>query len=311
MIKRTRLVVATITLATLAATGTAAAAGPAPTPGAAKSGSATVKVDGRSRAGADADFAAIAAKLGVTTERLDAALVAAKTSLANSAGVTPDAFIAAVAANLGLPIPQVQDALQPMVSEPAPDGDNQGKLDSMGTKARDGSQNSLDEKSRGAADADLAAIAAKLGVTTERLDAALVAAKTSLANSAGVTPDAFIAAVAANLGLPIPQVQDALQPMVSEPAPAGDDQGKLNSMDKKALDGPQDSPFTTDAAAASLAAALGVDQAKAKAALATVVAWGRVDPTSKAFGDIAASLGVTSDQLNTALSDLKRSLNEG
>ncbi|SIS23941.1 hypothetical protein SAMN05421833_1491, partial [Microbispora rosea] len=124
-------------------------------------------------------------------------------------------------------------------------------------------------------------------------------------------PDAFIAAVAANLGLPIPQVQDALQPMVSEPAPAGDDQGKLNSMDKKALDGPQDSPFTTDAAAASLAAALGVDQAKAKAALATVVAWGRVDPTSKAFGDIAASLGVTSDQLNTALSDLKRSLNEG
>ncbi len=218
MMKRTRLVVATVTLATLAATGTAAAAAaaaaadPAPTPGASKSGSATVKVDGKSRAGADADFAAIAAKLGVTTERLDAALVAAKTSLANSADVTPEAFVSTVAANLGLPVSQVQEALGPMVAEPAP---------------------------------------------------------------------------------------------------GRDDRGKLDSMNEKALDGPQDSPFTTDAAAASVAAALGVDQAKAKAALATVVAWGRVDPTSKAFGDLAASLGVSSDQLNAALSDLKRSLIKG
>ncbi|WP_285784191.1 hypothetical protein [Microbispora sp. NBRC 16548] len=311
--KRTRLVVATVTLATLAATGTAAAAAaadPAPTPGAAKSDSATVKVDGKSRAGANADFAAMAAKLGVTTERLDAALVAAKTSLANSADVTPEAFVSAVATNLGLPVSQVQDALEPMVAEPAPGRDDQGKLDGMDKKALEGPQNSSD-KPRAGADADLAAIAAKLGVTTERLDAALVAAKTSLADSAGVTPEAFVSAVATNLGLPVSQVQDALEPMVAKPAPGRDDQGKLDSMDKKALDGPQDSPFTTDAAAASVAAALGVDQAKAKAALATVVAWGRVDPTSKAFGDIAASLGVISDQLNAALSDLKRSLIKG
>ncbi|MEV1201521.1 hypothetical protein [Microbispora rosea] len=203
---------AAVTLVTLAATGTAAAAGPAPTPGAVQSGCAPVKPGGRPEAGTDADLAAIAAKLGVTTERLDAALVAAKTSLANSASVTPDAFIAAVATNLGLPIPQVQDALQPMVAEPAPDDDNQGKLDSMGTKARDGSP---------------------------------------------------------------------------------------------------DSPFTTDAASASLAAALGVDQAKAEAALAAVVALGRVCPESKAFGDIAASLGVGSDQLDAALRELKRSLSQG
>ncbi|MEU7882222.1 hypothetical protein [Microbispora bryophytorum] len=216
MMKRTRLVVATVTLATLAATGTAAAADPAPTPGAAKSDSAPVKVDGKSRAGADADFAAIAAKLGVTTERLNAAMVAAKTSLADSADVTPEAFVSAVAANLGLPVAQVQDALGPMVAAPAP---------------------------------------------------------------------------------------------------RRDDQGKRGCMNEKALDGPQDSPFTTDAAAASVAAALGVDQAKAKAALAAVMALGsgsgRVDPTSKAFADIAASLGVTSDQLNAALSDLKRSLSKG
>ncbi|MBP2705037.1 hypothetical protein JOL79_14570 [Microbispora sp. RL4-1S] len=315
MMKRTRLVVATATLATLAATGTAAAAGPAPTPGDAKSDSATVKVDRTSKGAADAELAAIAAKLGVTTDRLTAALMAAKTSLANSTGITPDAFAAAVANNLGLPIPQVQDALQPMVAEPAPAGDNQGKPDGMDKKGMDGPQKPPDGKSKGAADAELAAIAAKLGVTTDRLTAALMAAKTSLANSAGITPDAFAAAVADNLGLPIPQVQDALQPTVAEPAPAGDNQGKLDGMDKKGVDGPQNSPFTTDAAAASVAAALGVDQAKAKAALAAVVALGsdsgRVDPTSTAFGDIAASLGVTSDQLNTALSDLKRSLSGG
>ncbi|MEV4296752.1 hypothetical protein [Microbispora rosea] len=302
---------AAVTLVTLAATGTAAAAGPAPTPGAVKSGCATVKPGGRPEAGTDADLAAIAAKLGVTTERLDAALVAAKTSLVNSSGVTPDAFITAVATNLGLPIPQVQDALQPMVAEPAPTGDDQGKLNSMDKKGVDGPQKPLAGKPRGAADADLAAIAAKLGVTTERLDAALVAAKTSLANSAGVTPDAFIAAVATNLGLPIPQVQDALQPMVAEPAPDGDNQGKLDSMGTKARDGSPDWPFTTDAASASLAAALGVDQAKAEAALAAVVALGRVCPESKAFDDIAASLGVGSDQLDAALGELKRSLSQG
>ncbi|WP_030509712.1 hypothetical protein [Microbispora rosea] len=306
MMKRTRLVVAAVTLVTLAATGTAAAAGPAPTPGAVQSGCAPLKPGGRPEAGTDADLAAIAAKLGVTTERLDAALVAAKTSLANSASVTPDAFIAAVATNLGLPIPQVQDALQPMVAEPAPTGDDQGKLNSMDKKGVDGPQKPLEGKPRGAADADLAAIAAKLGVTTERLDAALVAAKT-----ADLPPESFVSTVAATLGLPVSQVQDALGPMVDEPAPDGDNQGKLDSMGTKARDGSPDSPFTTDAASASLAAALGVDQAKAKAALAALVALGRVRPTSKAFGDIAASLGVGSDQLDAALRELKRSLSQG
>lgn len=195
MMKRTRLVVAAAMLAALAATGTAAASDSAPTPGDAKSCSATVNPDGKSTVAVDADFAAIAAKLGVTTDRLDAALIAAKTSPATSTGVTPDAFFAAVAANLGLPVSRVQDALGPLVAKPAP----------------------------------------------------------------------------------------------------GDDHGKQNSKDQKGVDGPQDSPFTTDAAAASVAAALGVDQAKAKAALTAVVALGSasggVDPTSKAFGDIAASLG--------------------
>ncbi|MEU8176877.1 hypothetical protein AB0C14_28720 [Microbispora hainanensis] len=161
------------------------------------------------------------------------------------------------------------------------------------------------------ADADLAAIAAKLGVTTERLDAAMGAAKASPAGSSGVTPEAFVTAVAATLGLPVSQVRDALEPTVAERAPDGDNQGKLDSTGAKARDDSQDSPFSTDATAASLAAALGVDQAKAKDALAAVVAMGRVRPTSKAFGDIAASLGVGSDRLDAALRELKRSLSQG
>ncbi|MEU8192917.1 hypothetical protein AB0C10_03950 [Microbispora amethystogenes] len=316
MMKRTRLVVATATLLTLAAAGPAAAADPAPAPGAAKSDSAKVKVDGTSRAGAEADLAAMAEKLGVTPERLDAALVAAKMSLANSADVTPEAFVAAVAANLGLPAAKVQEALGPMIVKSAPGDDDRGKLDGMDKKAPDGRQDSSG-KPRAGADVKLAAIAKQLGVTPERLDAALVAAKTSLANSADATPEAFVAAVAANLGLPVSQVRDALRPMIAGPAPGDDDRGKLDGMgkkggmDKKGGDGPRESPFTTDAAAASLAAALGVDQAKAKAALAALVALGRVDVTSKTFRDIAASLGVGPDRLDAALSDLKRSLSKG
>ncbi|MBO4273432.1 hypothetical protein [Microbispora triticiradicis] len=301
---------ATATLLTLAATGTAAAADPAPAPGAARSDTATVKVDGKSRAGVEAELPAIAAKLGVTVERLDAALVAAKMSLAKSDGVMPDAFIEVVAAKLGLPVSQVQEALRPIVAEPAPGDDHRGKLDGMDKKAPDGRQDSSGKPGAGM-EADLAAIAAKLGVTAERLDAALVAAKTSLAKSDGVTPEAFGAAVAAELGLPVSQVQEALRPLIAEPAPGDDRRGKLDGMDKKGGDGPRESPFTTDAAAASLAAALNVDQAKAKAALATLVALGRVDVKSKTFGDIAASLGVGSDQLDAALSDLKRSLSKG
>ena len=76
-------------------------------------------------------------------------------------------------------------------------------------------------------------------------------------------------------------------------------------------------PETTlqDAAAAFVAAALGIDQATAKPALAALAALGspsgRVDPTSQPFDDIAASLGVSSDRLIAALTDLKRSLAHG
>ena len=89
--------------------------------------------------------------------------------------------------------------------------------------------------------------------------------------------------------------------------------GKQAGKDKKEADDPRNSPFASDAAAARLAAALGVSQAKAKAALVAVVrsAPGGIVPTSKAFGDIAHSLGVSADRLKTALGDLKQSLANG
>ncbi len=154
------------------------------------------------------------------------------------------------------------------------------------------------------AGADFAVAAASLGVTVGRLEEALTAAKTSLASSPSPTEDDLIAAVATDLGLPVARVRDALQPMIGAPGPGG----------PATKDGgdPQDSPFLSDAAAASLATALGVDQARAKAALAAVVALAAasdgIDVGSPAFGDIAASLGVSSDRLRSALGELKQSL---
>ncbi|MGY4766957.1 hypothetical protein ACXC9Q_08565 [Kribbella sp. CWNU-51] len=178
--------------------------------------------------------------------------------------------------------------------------------------AKSGAAVKAEGKSKPAADADFAAIAAKLGVTTDRLTAALDAAKRSLAGSTTVTPEAFVAAVAANLGLPAARVKAAVEPLFLKPGRprAGDD--KQDGKDKKGADDPRTSPFTTNAAAARLAAALGVSRAKAKAALVAVVsAPGGIVPTSKAFGDIAHSLGVSADRLNTALGDLKQSLANG
>ena len=181
--------------------------------------------------------------------------------------------------------------------------------------AKSGAAVKVEGKSKPAKDVDLAKIAAKLGVTTARLNAALVAAKRSLAGSTNVTPEAFVKAVAVNLGLPVSRVKAAVEPLFLEPgrARAGDGKqghkAKQEDNDKKGADDPRTSPFASNAAAARLAAALGVSQAKAKAALVTLVsAPGGIVPTSKAFRDIANSLGVSADRLKTALGDLKQSL---
>ena len=188
--------------------------------------------------------------------------------------------------------------------------------------AKSGAAMKVEGKSKPAKNADLAKIAAELGVTTDRLTAALVAAKMSLADSDNVTPEAFVAAVAANLGLPVSRVKAAVEPLFLEPGRtrAGDGKrpgkaekdGKQAGKDKKGADDPRNSPFASDAAAAKLATALGVSQAKAKAALVALVsAPGGIVPTSQPFAAIARSLGVSADRLTTALGDLKQSLANG
>lgn len=179
--------------------------------------------------------------------------------------------------------------------------------------AKSGAAVKAEGKSKPAKDVDLAKIAAKLGVTTARLDAALVAAKKSLAGSTNVTSDAFARAVAARLGLPASRVKAAIEPLFRNPGRArADDKHKNDGKGKKGAEDPRNSPFASNAAAARLAAALGVSQAKAKAALVAVVsAPGGIVPTSKAFRDIAHSLGVSADRLMTALGDLKRSMANG
>jgi hypothetical protein len=175
--------------------------------------------------------------------------------------------------------------------------------------AKSGAAAKADGKSKPTADADFARIAAKLGVTTDRLTAALVAAKRSLAGRTNVTPQAFVAAVAANLGLPASRVKAAVEPLLLQP-------GRPRPGDKepkgKGEGDPKNSPFASNAAAAQLAAKLGVSQAKAKAALITLVsAPNGITPTSKGFRQVAASLGVSPDRLMTALGELKQSLVNG
>lgn len=181
--------------------------------------------------------------------------------------------------------------------------------------AKSGAAVKVDGKAKPAKDTDLAKIAAQLGVTTHRLEAALVAAKRSLAGSANVTAEAFVATVAAKLRLPVAKVKAAVEPLFLKPGrprPGDGKQDGKGKQDKKGADDLRKSPFASDAAAARLAAALGVSQAKAKSALVTLVsAPSGIVPTSKAFRDIAQSLGVSTGRLTTALGDLKRSLDNG
>lgn len=179
--------------------------------------------------------------------------------------------------------------------------------------AKSGAAVKAEGKPKPAKNVDLARIAAKLGVTTARLDAALVAAKKSLAGSTNVTSEAFARAVAAKLGLPVSRVKAAIEPLFLNPGRArADDKKHKNDGKGKGAEDPRNSPFASNAAAARLAAALGISQAKAKAALVTLVsAPDGIVPTSKSFRDLARSLGVSADRLTTALGDLKQSLGNG
>ena len=137
---------------------------------------------------------------------------------------------------------------------------------------------------KSAVPSQLAALAASAGISTDRLQAGLSAAK----RAGGNTP-AGIAAFAASAGVPQATAQRIVQAVFGTTA------------DKDRTAGP--------AFAAALASQLGVSQSAAQQALTHLEALGRgdVDPASPAFAAIARDLGVSAARLAAALDAAKQS----
>jgi len=142
-----------------------------------------------------------------------------------------------------------------------------------------------------AADRDLAE---RLGVSPARLDQAMRAAKTSLSHAAKPTESQFDAALAQILGIPQARVRQAL--------PVGKPGGS------KAVGSRAPVGHSNDALTAAVARELHASIAQVSAALRPLYAAGRADPSSPVFAAAARSLGVSTQQLTTALLQAKRSL---
>lgn len=142
-------------------------------------------------------------------------------------------------------------------------------------------------------------LAARLGVSPDRLDQALRAVKISLGKaSAKPTEGQFDAALARILGIPLARVQRALpaeQPAGSKPAGS-----------KRAV-----RPGNNDALTAAVARELHVSTARVSAALRPLFAAGTADSSSPVFAAAARSLGVSTGQLSAALVHAKQGLAGG
>ena len=150
-------------------------------------------------------------------------------------------------------------------------------------------------------------VAARLGVSPDRLDQALRATKTSFRNTSGeVTQNQFDAAVARNLGISQARVHQAFA--AGNPGcakPGGSKSGGSN------LAPSQDERQAQAAMTTVVARELHVSTAQVTAALRPIFAAGHADPDSPAFAAAARSLGVSTQQLTTALMHAKESLAGG
>jgi hypothetical protein len=143
-------------------------------------------------------------------------------------------------------------------------------------------------------------MADRLGVSPARLDQALLAVKISLRTAGGTpTNDQFEAALARYLAIPQARVRETFAaeelcnagPIRAKPAPSG----STGQQGDEAL-------------AAAVARELHESTARVSAALQPLFAAGRADPSSPAFATAASSLGVSTQQLTTALTEAKQSL---
>jgi hypothetical protein len=150
-------------------------------------------------------------------------------------------------------------------------------------------------------------VAARLGVSSDRLDQALRAVKTSFRNTGGeVTQNQFDAAVARNLGISqgrVHQAFAAINPGCAKPGGSKAGGAKPAS--------PQDVRQAQAAMMAVVARELHISTARVTAALRPIFAAGHAEPDSPAFAAAARSLGVNTQQLATALMHAKESLAGG
>ncbi|HEX7162072.1 MAG TPA: hypothetical protein VF223_12660 [Trebonia sp.] len=168
--------------------------------------------------------------------------------------------------------------------------------------------------------ASLNALAARLGVSPERLDRALREVKTSLGQAGGTPAQRqFEAALARVLGIPLARVRHAFPPGTlgaAKPggpkAAGGKEAGGKEAGGKGAGAKPPHSKPPAQPVGAAFAAAvageLNLSTAQVKAALAPLLAAGGVDTSSASFAAAAQSLGVSVQQLADALAQAKQSL---
>jgi 2-hydroxychromene-2-carboxylate isomerase len=157
-------------------------------------------------------------------------------------------------------------------------------------------------------DAMVAAVARELHVSTARVSAALQ--PLFAAGHAYPSSPAF-AAVARSLGVSTQQLSTAL--MHAKQSLAGGP-GATQSPDRsKTVPGSKAAEERQghDAMVAAVARELHVSTARASAALQPLFAAGHADPSSPAFAAAARSLGVSTQQLSTALMHAKQSLAQG
>jgi hypothetical protein len=152
-------------------------------------------------------------------------------------------------------------------------------------------------------------LAAQLGVSQGSLDQAGRTVKMSLRTGSGtVTGERFAAVLAQALGIPQARVQQALAADKScGPAPGGSAPGAKSDGSKHAPS-PAAERQAQHAMAAAVAKELHVSLAEVNAALRPLFAAGHADTSSADFAAAARALGVSTQQLATALMHAKQSL---
>lgn len=142
-------------------------------------------------------------------------------------------------------------------------------------------------------------LAARLGVSQDRLDQALRKVKSSLSTyGAKPTEERFEAALARALGISRARVRHVLDAQKPCSKPVGHKPGPYQPAPKSG----------SEALASAVAKELRVTTARVNAALAAIFAAGQADPSSPAFAAAARALGVSPQQLSTALMEAKQSL---